>query len=78
MAHFVWWFQGYRGVEAIYSTLAGILAAKGMYRYSALPTLLDVYSLTQDWRHGKTVTRQGLMKIALWLIGFVLAYMRYI
>ena len=75
--HIVWWFFGYRGLEAIYSVLAGVLVAQGIYRFAALPTLIDVYTITQGWRKS-TGPAKSFLKGLSWAIGWLLAWMRYV
>ena len=83
VAHMVWWFLGLKGVEGMYSALAGALIAKKRYAYAALPSLVDVYTAVQKARKSESGWLSSIKgdtagKIILFTAGFVLAKLKYV
>ena len=48
VCHFLWWATGNKGVDAIYSAMAGQQIARGQIRTAAVATLKDAYDFFNE------------------------------
>ena len=82
LSHMLYWFFGFTGVDAMYSVAAGFLFAKKIYRFAALPAFLDVYTvfqtLRQDWDFSTLLRGDTIIKLSLFVFGFVAAKLKYV
>ena len=72
LAHFVWWATGNKGVDALYSFLAGAEMYKRKFAYAVFPTLKDLGDLRKDR------AKRNMIKSAIWFCGYGAAMYRYV
>ena len=67
IAHGIWWYSGNKGVDAIYSVMAGQQTARGQYKTAAFPALKDIF----DFFNAKTSFEQRWQKTMWYVIGYL-------
>ena len=72
-----WYFNG-DGFDGMISTLSGIQLYKKKYRTMAFPALLESYKLMRDFTSKKYVTKNGLIRVATFLVGYFAARYKYV
>ena len=72
-----WYFNG-DGFDGMISTLSGIQLYKKKYRTMAFPALLESYKLMRDFTSKKYVTKNGLVRVATFLVGYFAARYKYV
>ena len=72
ICHAVWWATGNKGVDAIYSVMAGQQTARRQYRTAALPALKDIVDF-----FAKSVSfERRWMKTIFYFVGFFVTYFK--
>jgi len=72
-----WYFNG-DGFDGMISTLSGIQLYKKKYRTMAFPALLESYKLMRDFTSKKYVTKNGLIRVGTFLVGYFAASLKYV
>ena len=72
-----WYFKG-DGFDGMISTLSGIQLYKKKYRTMAFPALLESYKLMRDFTSKKYVTKNGLIRVGTFLVGYFAARYKYV
>ena len=72
-----YWIGG-NGFDGMISVLAGIQMAKGKFSTAAFPTLYESYKLLKDFTAGKTVTKQGASRAAIYGVGWAAARYKFV
>ena len=72
-----WYFNG-DGFDGMISALSGIQLYKKKYRTMAFPALLESYKLMRDFTSKKYVTKNGLVRVSTFLLGYFAARYKYV
>ena len=72
LAHLVWYLGQNKGVDAMYSFLAGVLVYKKRYVFAAFPTFKDVADIQSKEMY------TWAFKNGLWACGYLAAMYRYV
>ena len=72
IAHGIWWVSGNKGVDAIYSVMAGQQTARKQYKTAALPALKDIF----DFFNTKTSFEERWQKTLWYVIGFLVSFFK--
>ena len=79
VAHVIYAYGfGKKGVDGIYSFLAGVHLAKRRYRFASIPLLVDAYESINDFRKERKINIETYAKNSLLLAGFGAAYLKWI
>ena len=72
IAHAIWWATGNKGVDAIYSVMAGQQTARKQYKTAALPALKDIVDF-----FAKSVSfERRWLKTIFYALGFIVTYFK--
>lgn len=73
--HFV--AQG-QGVDGMVSCLAGVQIHKRRFATAAFPVLLETWKGLRDFQKGKALEKESISRNSLFLVGWLLSYMKYV
>jgi len=72
---FIYWLQGFRGLDGMTNAIIGIQFGRGSFKYAMFATLLGAYEAIDDLNRSKTLTYKSSTRIGIYAIGYLLGYL---
>ena len=74
-SQFIYWLQGFKGLDGITNAIIGIQFGRGSFKYAMFATLLGTYEAFYDFQKSKTITYKSSTRIGIYVIGYLLGYL---
>ena len=72
-AQFIYWLQGFKGLDGLTNALIGVQFGRGAYKYAMFATLLSTYETISDLKkHKGALTYKSSSRIGIYSIGYLL------